>query len=118
MIAKENKDFRSIFENTGGIVFLACLNDEGYPGFEEVCLKCAAVEFGTKKKHDVVESLRKSEDWNVLRDVMESFRLLRCAFPVRILYEMNKTNVSGGLSMFNRKSECVSWCPAPHIATC
>lgn len=108
MIAKENNDFRNIFDNTGGIIFLACLNDEGYPGFDDVCLKCAAVEFGPKKKHPAVESLRKSEDWNIIKDVMESFRSLRCAFPVRTLYEMKTTNVSTSVSMFKgRKEECV-----------
>jgi len=109
LISKENNDFRNIFENTGGIIFLACLNDEGYPGFEDICLNCAAVEFGTKKKHDAVESLRKSEDWGIIKDVMESFRSLRCAFPVRTLYEMKTTNMSKSLSMFKgRKEECVS----------
>lgn len=111
MIAKETPDFRGIFDNTGGIIFLACLNDEAYPGLEEISLKCAAVEFGTKKKHDAVESLRKAEDWNILKDVMESFRLLQCTFPVRVLYEMKTTNISSGI--FSRKGECVSclWTP-------
>jgi hypothetical protein len=75
---------------------MACVHDESYPDFENVSLKCAAVEFGPKKRHQAVETLRKSpaEEWSAVKDVVEKFRLLRCRFAVRTLYELNKTAYS------------------------
>ncbi|KAI1084628.1 hypothetical protein F5B20DRAFT_591667 [Whalleya microplaca] len=97
LIAKEQEYFHNILKLTGGIVFLGCLNDENHPDFEEVCLKCAAVEFGTSQKHDAVGSLKKSDSWDMVKEVLESFRSMRCPFPVRILYELKHTHVYEGL---------------------
>ncbi|KAI1362814.1 hypothetical protein F5Y08DRAFT_354917 [Xylaria arbuscula] len=102
LIAKERLDFNQILERTGGIVFLGCLNDENHPELKEVCLNCAAVEFGTTQRHDVVGSLRKSEDWNIIKEVMESFRSLRCPFPVRILYELKHTTINDRLAWMKK----------------
>lgn len=51
-------------------------------------MKCAAAEFGTTTKHNVFESLRKAGDWNIIKEVMESFRGLSCSFKVHTLYEL------------------------------
>lgn len=109
LIAKEKADFRNILKSTSGIVFLGCLHDESHPGFEELSIKCAAVEFGTKKQHGAVESLRKAEDWDKVKEVMESFRRLSAPpFEVRGFFELRPTTYSVGRFMVSKKSECVS----------
>jgi hypothetical protein len=56
LVAKEQYQFRYILENTGGIVFLGCLHDESNPRFEDLCIKCAAVGFGTMKNTELLKS--------------------------------------------------------------
>lgn len=108
LVAKEEHRFRSILESTGGVLFLGCHHDENDPQFEELCLKCAAVEFGTMKKHDVVEGLRKAEDWHTIKEVMERFRTLNAPFKVRGFFELRPTMYQTGRFSVVRKSECVS----------
>ncbi|KAI1500561.1 hypothetical protein F5X99DRAFT_385826 [Biscogniauxia marginata] len=102
LIAKQRLDFYNILERTGGIIFLGCLHDESDPDFESSFLKCAAVEFKTSTRHDAIDSLKKSDDWTVIKDVLESFRYLRSPFPVRILYELKVTSVQDKIWMMKR----------------
>ncbi|KAJ5160567.1 uncharacterized protein N7482_007571 [Penicillium canariense] len=60
---------------------------------EDLCLKCAAVELGIIMKNKMIDTLRTSEHWTTIRDVMESFRILNCQFPVRNIYELKPTNI-------------------------
>jgi hypothetical protein len=94
LIAKENEAFRNILDCTAGIVFLGCLNDETLPDFEDLCVKCAAVELGTPLRHDVVKALKQTQDWAMVKEVMERFRLLNNSFQVRVLYERKLTSLS------------------------
>ncbi|KAK9769980.1 putative NB-ARC domain-containing protein [Seiridium cardinale] len=105
LVAKERRDFYNILEKTGGIVFLGCLNNEDHPDFEELCLKCAAVEFGTSKRHNTIGSLKNSGDWNTIKQVMESFRVLPSPFPVRIIYELKETSIPDRIWIVKGKSE-------------
>jgi hypothetical protein len=108
LVAKEHLEFRNILECTGGIVFLGCIHRENHPKFEELCLKCAAVEFGIMSKHDTVESLRKAGDWEAVKEIMESFRSLNSPFEVRGFFELRPTTYHVGRLSVIRKSECVS----------
>lgn len=58
LAAKETAKFRNIVEPTGGIVFVGCLHDENHLDLRDMCLKAAAVEFKTMKKHEAVESAK------------------------------------------------------------
>ena len=108
LVAKEELEFNSILECTGGIVFLGCIHRESHPRFEELCLKCAAVEFGIMSKHDTVETLRKAPDWEVVKGIMESFRSLNAPFEVRGFFELRPTTYHVGRLSVAKKSECVS----------
>ncbi|KAI1740719.1 hypothetical protein F4680DRAFT_84255 [Xylaria scruposa] len=108
LVAKEQYQFRYILEHTAGIVFLGCLHDETNPQFEDLCIKCAAVEFGTMKK---TELLKKSDDWHTIKEVMERFRTLDAPFQVRGFFELRPTMYQVGRFSVMRKSECL--CPRP-----
>ncbi|CAH0051000.1 unnamed protein product [Clonostachys solani] len=92
---------------TGGIVFLGCLNNETRPNFEDLCLKCAAVEMGAHKKDRVIESLRQDHRWTFVKEVMEDFRALNGPFPVRILFELNPSNIGSRQFVVRTKQECL-----------
>ncbi|KAF9252092.1 hypothetical protein DTO013E5_886 [Penicillium roqueforti] len=109
LIAKKTPIFRNILDKTRGIIFLGCLNDESNPQIEELCLKCAAVELGVIMKNKMIDTLRKTDDWTIIRDVIESFRVLRCRFPVRNLYELRPTNIMSrtlGVKKVKREMLC------------
>lgn len=94
---------------TRGIVFLGCLNNETRPNFEDLCLKCAAVEMGIHKKDRVIENLRQDNRWTFVKEVMEDFRAMNGPFPVRILFELNPSNIgSRQFVVRTMKQECVS----------
>ncbi|KAI1391821.1 uncharacterized protein F4822DRAFT_106017 [Hypoxylon trugodes] len=111
LVAKEQYQFRYILESTGGVVFLGCLHDESNPHFEDLCIKCAAVEFGTIKK---TELLKKSNDWYAMKEVMEQFRTLSAPFQVRGFFELRPTMYQAGRFSVVRKSECL--CPR-HVSS-
>jgi hypothetical protein len=102
LAAKETAKFRNIVESIGGIVFVGCLHDESHPDLQDMCLKAAAVEFKTMKKHEAVESLRKSDGWNVLTEVMETFRTLRPHFPVRGFFPLRPTAIQNSRLGFKK----------------
>ncbi|CAG9996180.1 unnamed protein product [Clonostachys byssicola] len=108
LLAKDQRAFRSILDMTGGIVFLGCLNNETRPNFEDLCLKCAAVEMGVYKKDRVIENLRQDNRWTFVKEVMEDFRGLNGPFPVRILFELNPSNIgSRQFVVRTMKQECL-----------
>ncbi|CAH0035416.1 unnamed protein product [Clonostachys rhizophaga] len=108
LLAKDTRAFRSILDMTGGIVFLGCLNNETRPNFEDLCLKCAAVETGVHKKDRVIENLRQDNRWTFVKEVMEDFRALNGPFPVRILFELNPSNIgSRQFVVRTMKQECL-----------
>ncbi|VUC30705.1 unnamed protein product [Clonostachys rosea] len=108
LLAKNTPAFRSILDMTGGIVFLGCLNNETRPNFEDLCLKCAAVEMGVHKKDRAIESLRQDNRWTFVKEVMEDFRALNGPFPVRILFELNPSNIgSRQFVVRTMKQECL-----------
>lgn len=93
LISKRRPDFRDIFDSISGILFLACIHDEGKPDLEQNFLWCATVELGlTKtKKHDLLEKLDTPREWEVVKRIMEHFRMLYLPFPVRTFYETKAT---------------------------
>jgi hypothetical protein len=83
-------------------VFLGCLQDEAHPDFEDLCLKCAAVELGVPKRDKVVDSLRKDDHWPAIKEIMESFRTLRCPFPIRTIFELKPSTIPSKVIIMKR----------------
>jgi hypothetical protein len=92
-MAKVRDEFRSIFEQTSGIFFLACLHDERQTDFRLKFMRCAIVELGLTKvrKTSVEEALRAAEDWQTVEDVLRNFRELSVACPIRTFCEGKPT---------------------------
>ena len=113
--AKQRHEFRSLLENTAGILFLGCLNDESYPNFQDLCLKCAAVELGLFFKDKVIESFKKDDHWGEIKEVMEEFRALRCSFPIHVMYELKSTTISERFYVKKKQEWVCMPCPALHL---
>lgn len=55
-------------------------------------MRCAAVELNEIDKRSIVmETLRKSNDWESIKEVHKDFRELEVTFPLRSFYETEKT---------------------------
>jgi uncharacterized cysteine cluster protein YcgN (CxxCxxCC family) len=92
-MAKARDEFRSIFDQTSGIFFLACLHDERQRDFRDQFMRCAIVELGLTKirKHSVEEALKAAEDWQTVEDVLRNFRELSVTCPIRTFCEGKPT---------------------------
>jgi len=74
------------------VIFLGCIHQERDGDFNEICLRCAAVELHeTDKKSPVMETLTKTNDWESIKEVHKDFRELEVTFPLRSFYETEKT---------------------------
>ena len=92
MEASRLPEFRQIFDNTVGIIFLAALHNEESAQFEDSWLRCAVVELrATAKEKSMVESLQRSGDWNVVTQILQDFRALKPSFSVKSFFELNST---------------------------
>ena len=103
----QEQEFRQIFDHTVGILFLGSLHNEDHSAFEELALRCAAIEFRTTaKKVSVIEALRESGDWDSVKEVMCNFRELTLGISVRSFCETRKTVYQSG-RWGAAKSSCV-----------
>jgi hypothetical protein len=85
-------EFRQVFEATSGILFLGSLHNEDHPAFEELALRCAAIEFrATSKKVSVIDTLRSSGGWPPVKDALARFRGLHLSIPIRSFFETRES---------------------------
>lgn len=78
-------------DNIAGVLFFGCIHDERQPNFEACCLRCASVELRIPAGHQVAESLKTSEKWSFLKNLLERFRELPLSFPIRSFFETKET---------------------------
>ena len=91
VIGHEKREFKSIMDNIIGVLFFGCIHDERPANFEECCLRCAAVEFRIPPAHQVAETLKTSTKWVFVKSLLEQFRKLPIAFPIRSFCELKET---------------------------
>ena len=71
---------------------MAALPNEKSVHFEISWLRCAVVELRAMgKEKSVVESLRRSGDWNVVTQTLGDFGAWRPSLYVKSFYELNST---------------------------
>ena len=107
MIAQETPEFGSILNNIVGVLFFGCIHDERQEKFEECCLRCASVELRIQPSHQVAESLKTSEEWIFLRNLLQGFRRLPISFPIRSFFEAKETTYRARKFGFQANSDMV-----------
>ena len=84
-------EFSTIVDNILGVLFFGCIHDERQANFEECCLRCASVELRIPPGHQVAESLKTSEHWIHVKELLEKFRELPIRFPIKSFFEIKET---------------------------
>lgn len=88
----QEPEFRQIFDNTVGILFLGSVHNEDHPSFEELALRCAAIEFRTTaSRGSIIDQLRVSGGFSALKATLGEFRDLQLGLTVRTFYEIKKS---------------------------
>ena len=84
-------EFSTIINNILGVLFFGCIHDERQANFEKCCLRCASVELHIPPGHQVAESLKTSEQWIHVKELLEKFRELPIRFPIKSFFEIKET---------------------------